>query len=507
MAAERIEIAATAVTRLSGQSLERLGRNVAQPAYDYKSTRVGIVHLGVGAFMRAHTAVYCDDAMASAGGDWRIAGVSLRSGNVREQLHSQDCLYTVAVRDGSAESRRLIAAIASIDVAPEDPRLVMRRLEDPTVRIVTLTVTEKGYCLDPGSGTLDFEHADIRHDLAHIDTPRSAVGFLAGAIRKRFDAGSSPITIVSCDNLPANGSRLGGAVRSFAAALDPALARQIEDSIAFPETMVDRIVPATVAADIAEGARVTGLRDEALVKTEPFCQWVIEDRFASERPAWEAGGALLVPDVEPYESAKLRLLNGAHSSLAYLGYLAGFEYVHEAIGERSFADYLRYLMTQEISPVTPEPAGMQHAIYIDDLLQRFANASLAHRTWQIAMDGSQKLPQRLLATLRLQLECGGPIVALGLAVAGWMRYVLGRDDAGRAIDVSDPLAERFKAIASATPNHDDVVDAFLSINEIFGTDLRHNARLRGVISEHLEQLAMHGVAATIHRFVELGNHR
>lgn len=507
MAAGRIEIAAAADTRLSGQSLDRLGRHVARPAYDYKTAGVGIVHLGVGAFMRAHTAVYCDDAMASAGGDWRIAGVSLRSGNVRDQLQSQDCLYTVSVTEGSSESKRLIGAIASIDVAPEDPLQVMRRLEDPAVRIVTLTVTEKGYCLDPGSGTLDFEHVDIRHDLAHIDTPRSAVGFLVSAIRRRIQTGCSPITIVSCDNLPANGSCLRDAVRAFAAALDPALARQIEDSIAFPETMVDRIVPATVAADIAEGARVTGLRDEALVKTEPFCQWVIEDCFVSKRPAWEAGGALLVPDVLPYEAAKLRLLNGAHSSLAYLGYLAGFQYVHEVIGERFFAHYLRYLMTREISPVTPEPTGMQHATYIDDLLQRFANAALAHRTWQIAMDGSQKLPQRLLATLRLQLECGGPIAALGLAIAGWMRYVLGRDDAGRVIDVSDPLAERFTAIATDMRNHDDVVGAFLSIGEIFGTDLRHNARLRIVISEHLEQLAMYGVTATIHRFVELGNHR
>jgi fructuronate reductase len=507
VAAECIEIATTADIRLSGQSLDRLGRNVARPTYDYKKAGVGIVHLGVGAFMRAHTAVYCDDAMASAAGGWRIAGVSLRSGNVRAQLEPQDCLYTVLESNGSSASRRLIAAIASISVAPDDPPQVLRLLAHPAVKVVTLTVTEKGYCLEPGSGALDLGHPDIRHDLANSRQPRSAVGFLVSAMRERFAAGCPPMTIVSCDNLPANGRRLRDAVGAFATEADPALARRIEDAITFPETMVDRIVPATVEEDVADATREMVVRDEAMVKTEPFRQWVIQDEFASDRPAWEAGGALLVPDVEPYESAKLRLLNGAHSTLAYLGYLAGFKYLHEVVGDRHFAMFVRYLMTHEISPVTPEPVGMQHREYIETLLQRFANAALAHRTSQIAMDGSQKLPQRLLATLRLQLDCGGPIAGICLAIAGWMRFVMGRDDAGRAIEVSDPLAERFAAISTSTRRPEDVTLAVLSIAEIFGADLRHNARCRSVIGEHLEQLIAHGAAATIRRFVEPGDHR
>jgi fructuronate reductase len=494
-------------TRLAQESLSQLSGDVARPGFDYESAGVGIVHLGVGAFMRSHTAVYCDDAMASSGGDWRIAGVSLRSGNVRALLMPQNCLYTVLECNGSSVSRRLIAAISSISVAPDDPPQVLRLLAHPAVKVVTLTVTEKGYCLEPGSGALDLGHPDIRHDLANSKQPRSAVGFLVSAMRERFVAGCQPMTIVSCDNLPANGRRLRDAVSAFATEADPALARQIEDTITFPETMVDRIVPATVQEDVAEATRAMGVRDEAMVKTEPFRQWVIQDDFASDRPAWEAGGALLVPDVEPYESAKLRLLNGAHSTLAYLGYLAGFKYVHEVVNDRHFAKFIRYLMTHEISPVTPEPVGMQHAGYIEALLQRFANASLGHRTWQIAMDGSQKLPQRLLATLRLQLDCGGPIAGICLAIAGWMRFVLGRDDAGRVIEVSDPLAERFAAISTSTRRPEEVTLAILSIGEIFGSDLRHNVRCRSVISEHLDQLIAHGAAATIRRFVEPGDDR
>ncbi|MGH8222283.1 MAG: mannitol dehydrogenase family protein [Woeseiaceae bacterium] len=491
--------------RLAAGNAGELDASVARPRYDWPRRGVGIVHFGVGAFMRAHTAVYCDDAMAAAGGDWRIAGVSLRSGRVREQLAPQDCLYTVCELEDGKATRRLIGAIASLHVLPEAPDETAALLAAPPIRIVTLTVTEKGYCLDPATGDLDLRNPGVWHDIGTPREPQTAIGLLAAGLHERMRRGLAAPAVVSCDNLPGNGSRLRRAVLQFAGETDPALRAWIENEVAFPGTMVDRIVPATTEEDIAGTARATGLRDAAAVKCEPFRQWVIEDDFRQGRPQWEAGGALIVPGVEPYESCKLRLLNGAHSTLAYLGCLAGFTFVHELMRERHFAQFTGYMMTREISPVTPEPKGMQHADYIEELLRRFANPALAHRTRQIAMDGSQKLPQRLLATLRLQLRRDGPIAAMALALAGWMRYVLGRDDAGREIEVSDPLATRFAEIAArgtgCSPR--ETALAFLSIEQIFGTDLRKNGRLLSVVGEFLMQLEDAGASATVRRFVEL----
>jgi fructuronate reductase len=292
-------------------------------------------------------------------------------------------------------------------------------------------------------------------------------------------------------------------VLRFAREIDTALAGRIESEIMFPATMVDRIVPATTAEDVDAAQTVLGCRDEALVKTEPFRQWVIEDRFASGRPAWDAGGAMFVSDVAPYELAKLRLLNGAHSSLAYLGYLDGYQYVHEVMRSKYFVNFLRYLMTQEISPVTPEPRGMQHAQYIEALLQRFSNAALEHRTWQIAMDGSQKLPQRLLNTARQQLKSGGPIAGIGLGVAAWMRYALGVDESGATIDVRDPLAPRFLAIAAEKPDDSElIVERFLGLTEVFGADLPRNPRFSAVVSGALRKLLDKGAAATVQEFAQ-----
>jgi fructuronate reductase len=265
--------------------------------------------------------------------------------------------------------------------------------------------------------------------------------------------------------------------------------------------MVDRITPATTAEDLDEAATIIGVRDEALVKTEPFMQWVIEDDFAADRPHWEAGGALLVADVRPYEVAKLQLLNGSHSTLAYLGYLAGFELVSDVMQDADFAAFIRTLMSQEISPVTEEPAGMQHAAYIEDLLRRFGNTSLRHRTWQIAMDGSQKLPQRLLNTIRAQLKRGGPIAGLSLAVAAWMRYALGRDEAGASIDVQDPLVESFRAIAaSASDDAQHVVMQFVGLQPVFGSDLASDRRFTSTLVRQFRLLLDKGAAGAVKEY-------
>jgi fructuronate reductase len=322
----------------------------------------------------------------------------------------------------------------------------------------------------------------------------------AACVRRR-DTDAGPVTFVSCDNLPGNGDRLQAALLEFAGLGDADIADWIGANVHFPSTMVDRIVPATTTEDIDAAAAATGVYDAGLVCTEPFTQWVIEDRFANGRPAWETAGALLVDDVTPYETAKLRLLNGAHSTLAYLGYLAGFEYVHEVMAEPAMAGFLATLMRREISPVTPAPAGMAHDTYIAALLERFGNPALRHRTSQIAMDGSQKLPQRLLGTVREQLSRDGPIAGLALATAAWMRYVLGRDEQGGAIDVQDPLAGRFAAVARDTGARSPAaVESLLAIDAIFGDDLRANRRFRQALIAAFDDLVAIGALATVRRF-------
>ena len=487
---------------MSLQTLECLHREVVRPAYDYAGAGIGQVHLGVGAFMRAFVATCNDAAMAAKGGDWGIAGFSLRRASVRDQLEPQDCLYTLNVRDNETTAHQLIGAIRSIGVAPKNPQRVVTLIADASVRVVTLTVTEKGYCIAPDSGDLDRENPDLEHDFTGLHAPRSTIGFLVAGLRRRRASNGDPLTVVSCDNLPDNGSRLRKAVLAFAGEVDPSLRAWIETHVTFPATMVDRIVPATTPQDIVDMAQLTGVRDEAMVKTEPFLQWVIEDNFCTERPYWEAGGALLVDDVRPYESAKLQLLNGPHSALAYLGYLAGHELISGAMCDPDIAAYVRLLMTHEISPVTAEPPGMEHRNYIEDLLRRFQNASLGHRTWQIAMDGSQKLPQRLLTTIRSQLKRGGPIAGLTLAVAAWMRYVLGRDERHEPIDVRDPMADTFSLIAKENyAEPEDLVARFVSLQQVFGKDLATDRRFTSTLAGQFRTLAELGAAGAVHTYV------
>lgn len=487
--------------RLSAATVDALAPGVARPRYDRAVAGTGIVHLGVGAFMRAHIAVYCDEILSRDGGDWAIAGVSLRRPNVAQMLEPQDCLYLVGVAGAERRDYRLVASLQSVSVAGADPQAIIELLARPATRIVSITVTEKGYCVDARHGGLDAGHADVVYDLDHPGAPCSLVGLLYAACVRRREQGIGPVTVLSCDNLPANGRLLRRAVLDFAALVgDDEAESWIRDRVCFPSTMVDRIVPATTDDDVEAAARETGVIDRGLVCTEPFTQWVVEDDFAAGRPAWEAAGALLVRDVAPYETAKLRLLNGAHSSIAYLGYLAGFRYVHEVMADATMTGFIERMMREEISPVTPAPAGMEHGRYVPDLLERFRNPALRHRTWQIAMDGSQKLPQRLLTTIRLQLERDGPIDAMALAVAAWIRYALGEDDGGDPIEVSDPLAATFASIrAECGRSPGAVVDRFLALKAVFGDALPADRRFRQALLAHLESLSAHGSRETVRR--------
>ncbi|UCI27131.1 mannitol dehydrogenase family protein [Mesorhizobium sp. B2-8-5] len=411
--------------RLSNATLAELPAEILVPRYDRKSVAPGIVHLGVGAFHRAHQAAYVDACLADGESDWGIAGVSLRSPDTRDALKPQDGLYTLAIRDSAGERLQVIGSIQSLLVAPEDPGAVLAALTDPRTRIVTLTITEKAY-LRAADGALGSAHPDIVHDLANPGSPKTAHGFLAESLARRRAAGTPPFTVLCCDNLPANGATLHRLLIEFAKLRDAQtgsgsqpLAGLIADEVAFPSSMVDRIVPATTDTDRARIAGELGLDDAWPVMTEPFRQWVIEDRFPAGRPAWEKFGVTMVEDVRPFEDMKLRLLNGAHSGIAYLGLLSGHATVDRAFADPSIRQFVDALW-QEAIPTLPQDAGLDTSAYTAELAARFSNTALAHRTAQIANDGSQKLPQRIVASALARLEAGLLPEHLSLVVAAWI---------------------------------------------------------------------------------------
>lgn len=484
--------------RLSLATLSRVPAAVARPAYDPSAVTVGILHLGLGAFHRAHQAVYTDDVLA-ADPRWGICGVSLKTPRAIEPLAAQDGLYTLLTRTSEGVAPRVIGSLRETIFAGAARDALVARFADPCIAIVTATVTEKGYCHDPASGTLNLAHPDIVHDLAHPAAPESAIGLVVAGLAARRAANAGPLTFVCCDNLPHNGRMVEGLVHAFAGKRDEALAHWIANNVAFPSTMVDRIVPATTDADLADAERLLGLHDAAPVQAEPFGQWIIEDRFAGARPPWEAAGAQFVPDVAPFELMKLRLLNGSHSTLSYLGWLMGHEFVWQASSDPLLATLTERQMAEEIVPTLVHPPGIDLTAYCGDLMTRFRNRALPHRTRQIAMDGSQKLPQRLLGTVRDRLAAGATLEHLPLAVAGWIRYASGTDERGAAIDVQDPLAPTFRQIAAnAGGDAGAVADGFLDLAPVFG-DLESHAEFRAAVRAHVLALFRDGAAVALAR--------
>jgi fructuronate reductase len=482
------------VRQLDEITASSLPSSVAQPAYDRHAAATGVVHLGLGAFHKAHQAVVYEAALNSGDLRWGVLGASLRSRGVRDQLAPQGGLYTVTAREGSNEQTQLIGALRGVLVAPEDPAQLVQAMAKPDVHLVTLTVTEKGYKLDPAAGALIHDDPDLAADLKSLDRPRTAPGFIVAALAKRRAAGLKPFTTLSCDNLPHNGKRLREAVLAMAGHHDQALRDWIDAQGAFPETMVDRIVPATEEADIAALEQRIGVVDRAMVKTEPFTQWVIEDRFVGERPDFAAFGVQLTQSVAPWEAAKLRLLNGAHSGIAYLGGLAGIEFVHEFVALQAGRAFIEALWNEAASTLSP-PAGLDVAAYRVALMQRFANSALNHRTRQIAMDGSQKLPQRLLAPIMVRLERNQKVETLALAVAAWMRWQEGRDDSGTPYVVDDPLAPRTAGSGNLTAG--GAVAGLLAIDAIFPPLLAEHDGFRRTLTDALAALRSKGAKATI----------
>ncbi|WP_299033312.1 mannitol dehydrogenase family protein [uncultured Pseudokineococcus sp.] len=476
-----------------------------RPRVDPRSLGVGVVHLGIGAFHRAHQAVFTEDAVAAAGGDWGIAGVTQRSADVVEQLRPQGGLYSVLERGEAGTALRVVGSVRELLFAAREGERLRELLAAPSTRLVTLTVTEKGYRHDPASRRLRLADPEVAADLAGR-APGSVVGQLVRGLQARRAADAGPVTLLSCDNLPANGAVLAGLVADFCAALPSAegepLAEWITRSVRFPSSMVDRIVPATTPQDRTRAAELLGLDDRGVVVTEPFRQWVVEDDFAAGRPAWERAGAVLTADVAPYEAMKLRLLNGAHSTLAYLGALAGHEHVADAMRDPGLAEVASRLMAEDAVPTLAVPDGFDLRAYQQDLLDRFSNPALRHRTAQIAMDGSQKLPQRLLGTVADRLAAGARPRAACLGVAAWMRWVsAGRTDDGRPVHVDDPLAERLQQLTAGAQDPAAVVDALLGLEEVFGRELPADPVFRELVLDALTALSRGGVAEAVRELV------
>ncbi len=477
----------------------QLTERTARLPYDRANVIPGILHIGVGAFFRAHAATYIDSLLDNDPA-WGVIGVSMRRPDTRDALGPQDFCYTVAIRGPNGTDYRVVGALLDILDANTQGAQIMSALCDPRIRIVSLTVTEKGYCHDPATGRIDPRHPDIRHDLDHPEDPVSVPGLLVRALELRRDAGVPPFTVLSCDNLPENGRTTAEVVAGFAALRDPMLEAFVRSDVHFPSTMVDRIVPATTDADRADVAEETGREDAWPVVTEPFTQWVVEDDFPTGRPDFARVGVEMVEDVTDYELMKLRMLNGSHSTLAYLGYLAGCETISDTMEILALKRLVRDMMLEEITPTLPASLG-DMTEYANELIERFENPSLRHRTWQIAMDGSQKLPQRLLGTIRDRIARGQPIERLSLGVAAWMRYVTGVDEAGQPIDVRDPLSERLRSVYEQTGRDAEALAArLMEIEEIFGDDLRGSEALRGPVVRHLESLFARGAGATVEGF-------
>lgn len=482
--------------RLSSERLYRSNNDLdlSMPRYN-RAQKCGIVHLGTGAFHRAHQAVYFDALLRAGYKDWMIQGASLRSARVSEQLNPQDGLYTVIERADATRKHNLIGSIKSVLSAPDEPHRLIDAMADPHVSLITLTVTEKGYRPALATGGLDMNDPDTVHDLANPDQPRTALGFIVAALARRMTDGAPPVTILSCDNMPENGETTRRGVLALASESQPELAAWIDHACAFPSSMVDRIVPATTELDISELCEQSGYRDDGMVRTEPFSQWVVEDWFFGRRPPLEKVGVQLTKDVAAWEKAKLRMLNAAHSALAYFGGLAGHEYIHEAISAPGFEAFVNQIWDEAETTLDPVEGFDAHS-YRSDLTRRFKNSALNHRTYQIAMDGSQKLPQRCLNSIRARRTMGLDSPALVLTVAAWMLWQSGLRDTGDTFTVDDPISDQTSQLITA--HGDDVpslVKSFLKLEAVFIPELSEDEKFVQALTLSYAELSQEGAGA------------
>ncbi|WP_279025858.1 mannitol dehydrogenase family protein [Gibbsiella quercinecans] len=478
-----------------------LSANAVVPHYDRNQLKPRIVHLGFGAFHRAHQGVYADLLASDHGSDWGYCEVNLIGGEQQiTDIKQQDLLYSVAEMDSDGWRARVVGVVRlALHLNVDGLEAVLAAMAQPEVAIVSLTITEKGYCYRPATGQLIADHPAIQHDIANPNQPQTAPGLILAALRLRRSRGLPAFTVMSCDNMPENGHVTRNVITQLAQHQDSELADWLRENVSFPSTMVDRIVPAVTPETLQHlETLLGGVADPAGVACEPFRQWVIEDNFPQGRPEWEKVGAELVPDVLPYEEMKLRMLNGSHSFLAYLGYLAGYPHINDCMQDANFAAAARRLMLEEQAP-TLRTEGVDLARYADSLLARYRNTALKHRTWQIAMDGTQKLPQRMLDSIRWHLANGRRFDCLALGVAGWMRYASGKDEQGQPIEISDPLRDEIASRVAGSEDGPARVQALLQMESVFGRDLPENPTFVNNVTAAYQQLLALGAKSAVAR--------
>ena len=490
--------------RLCLQTLDALPDFVVRPKYTMNEHKAGIVHIGIGAFHRGHQAVFTDDAIANSGGDWRITGVSLRSGDVAEQMNPQNGLFTVSAKFNQQQEIRLIGAVERVLVAPENPQAVVSLLASPNTKVVTLSVTEKGYHYHFSKHALIVENADIQHDIAHPLKPVSMPGFIVAACLARMQNKheQAKLSVISCDNLPHNGEVTRKVVTDLAKCHSQALVDWIAQNLSFSSSMVDRIVPAVTESDRDALALRLGMRDNAMIQTETFKQWVIEDNFCTPIPDWKSAGVLLVNNVEQYEKLKLRTLNGSHSGLAYMGVLLGYKWIHEAVNAPILLTAIKRLMKEETGPSLQCPDGFDLSAYQAQILARFGNDQIAYATQQVAMDGSQKLMQRIFAPISDNLSTNdyGPEgtpnnTVLISVIASWLIYLRGKDEAGNTFDIKDPIAKVLTGMASKYQySARDYVNALILQTDIVPQNLHQNTAFTESLVRAITQIDTLGLA-------------
>ena len=487
------------VVRLSNATLSRLAADVRVPAYDHTRLEQSTVHIGVGGFHRAHQAVYLDDLLHKESSPrWGECGIGLLAGDsrMRDALIPQDCLYTVVERSAQSQTARVIGSMVDYVYAPEHREKAIEKMAAEEARIVSLTVTEGGYFINEGDGEFTSDHGDIQHDLQHPGEPCSSLGYIAEAMDRRRRRGLPPFTVMSCDNLQGNGHVAKRVLLAFAELRDPLLSKWIAENAAFPNSMVDRITPASTPKDVAFVQERFGFVDAWPVVTEPFIQWVIEDEFCDGRPRWEEVGAELVTDVAPYELMKMRLLNGSHMAMAYLGALFGYTYVHEVMQDERFSNFIAAFM-EEVTPVVPRIPGTSVTDYKKTLMHRFSNPTINDQVTRICSEGSAKMPKWVLPSAVELLEKGGPINLLSLVIASWIHYLKrGVDERGRPLDILDARAAELTSVAKMIGTDPRPM---LSMHSIFGRTLPENPAFVAKVEEDLQTLEKVGSIETIRR--------
>ena len=460
-----------------------------------------IIHFGPGAFFRSFVASLIDEVNKRDIEKWGIIAVSLNSETTFNKLLSQDLVFYSLSMSGKRKQVQQISSISDFLVAKKEGQSVLDALSNEQIEIVSLTITEKGYHYNSDKKTLDFSNQYIIDDLEYPENPKTAVGFLVAGLRDRYLSGKAPFTVLSCDNLPNNGAVVKKIILDFAQKIDPSFAKWISKEVCFPSSMVDRITPATKDRDILNFAEEYGLYDPALVVHEEFFQWVIEDKFSSAKPKFELAGIQIVSKVELHEKMKLRCLNGTHSALAYLGYLAGFNTIAECVSDESMVNYIQYLWKKEIIPTLETPEGENLNDYCSELLERYQNPAIEHKTWQIAMDGSQKLPQRILETVSDLLTHNKNFKGLALAIAAWIKYVSGKDLNGETIDVRDPLANDFAIIVKKSKTIEHYIGSILDQSKVFPVNLRDSSKFRTEIWKSYRFLEQYGSLGSIKKLM------